>query len=234
MNPYLKLLISEGLKWFPGSIGQRFETRALWAQRQLRARSSGDEFKNELARLNKESVCIDLGANVGEVSEQLAQVAGHVHAFEPGQWAFAQLKKRLGHLPNVTLHNAAIGVTDGKIILYEDPGFAERPEVYSQGTSAFRSVLWQNGLPAAFEVNVVGLSSFLQSLGKPVDLLKVDIEGADVELINALLDGPAAKLVKVMFVETHECQIPELRASTKILRKRLSSVITPKTYLEWH
>lgn len=234
MNPYLKLLVSQSLQWIPGGIGEKFETRALWAQRQLRARSSGDEFEQELGRLTKDSICIDLGANVGEITAQMAAVAGHVHAFEPGQWAFNQLKAKVGHLNNVTLYNAAIGVDDGTMTLYEDPGLADRPEVYSQGTSAFRSVLWQDGQPKGFEVEVKGLSGFLRSLQRSVDLLKVDIEGAEVALINALLDSPEAGLVKVMFVETHECQIPELRPSTKLLRNRLASTTQPKTYLEWH
>lgn len=234
MNPYIKLLVSQSLQWIPGSIGEKFETRALWAQRQLRARSSGDEFEQELSRLTKESICIDLGANVGDITAKLASVAGHVHAFEPGQWAFKQLQAKVGHLENVSLYNAAIGADDGTMMLFEDPGFEERPEVYSQGTSAFKSVLWKEGQPKGFEVEVIGLSRFLRSLPKPVDLLKVDIEGAEVALINALLDSPEASLVKVMFVETHECQIPELRKSTKVLRTRLAGLSQPKTYLEWH
>mgnify|MGYP002079066831 CR=1 FL=1 len=234
MHPRLKLIICSLLQWLPGKAGETWETRALWARRQLRARSSGGDFERELARLDGTSICLDLGANVGDVTERLAAVAGHVHAFEPDPWAFAQLRERAKGWRNVTLHNAAIGPQDGTMTMLRDPGFDHAPQIRSQGTSAFASLLWENGEPQRFEVEVVGLHRFLQSLDAPVALMKVDIEGAEVDLVNSLIDSPERERVGVMFIETHECQIPALRRPTRAMRARLARLEAPKCYLEWH
>lgn len=234
MSPYLTLAVSEVLRHVPGAVGERFETRGLWARRKVRARSSADDFAAELARLGPDSLCLDLGANVGVVTEQLAAVAGHVHAFEPDPWAFAQLSARVGGRANVTLHNKAIGPADGALTLYRDPHFADDPAIASQGTTAHSSLLWQPGDPGSFEVEMVDIRRFIRGCGRTVDLIKMDIEGAEVAVLEALLDAPELDQVGIMFVETHECQIRELRARTRALRARIGAYRRPRFYLDWH
>jgi FkbM family methyltransferase len=184
--------------------------------------------------LDGSSICIDLGANVGVISEQLADSGAHVHAFEPDPWAFEQLRNRLAGRTNVTTHNAAIGVRDGTITLMRDPSFGSNPAATSQGTSAFHSNMWQVGQPEQFEVECVDIRRFLRSLGRDVDLVKIDIEGAEVELLEALLDAPEKSLIHTMFVETHEAQMPELRPRLRAIRQRAKAITRPVIHLNWH
>ena len=233
-NPYVKLAASHVLRFVPGPFGAAFETRLHFARRQLDRGTAIAAFETALAMLAPDGVCIDLGANVGTVTERLVERAGHVHAFEPDPWSFGELSRRVGERPNVTLHNVAIGTHDGTMRMLRDPGFAGDPSVRSHGTSAFPSVLWQQGEAETFEVPVVDIRRVLRGLGRPVAIMKVDIEGAEVDLIETLLDAPERNLVEALFVETHEVQIPELRRPTAALKKRVRSVTRPVIHLGWH
>lgn len=233
--PYIKFAACKTAAWIPGSHQERFETRSLWALRKIRARSSTKDFSQELARLGPDSICVDLGANVGSVTRELAMHAGHVHAFEPDPWAYAQLERNTDGLTNVTLHKAAAGATDSVIEFRRDPDFEKQPEIHSQGTSMYSSMLWdQDKNVPTFEAQLVDFRRFIRELERPVSLLKIDIEGAEVDLLEALVDTPEWDRIEVVFVETHECQIKELRERTTALRNRLKNVSRPRVYLDWH
>lgn len=48
---------------------------------------------------------------MGEFSRVLAARGSLVHAFEPCPYAFARLEENTADLPNVILHNAAVGTS---------------------------------------------------------------------------------------------------------------------------
>lgn len=233
--PYMKFAVSTALAAVPGPHQEKFETRKLWALRQIRARSSNEDFAKELERLGPNSLVMDLGANVGAVTTQLAQYAGTVHAFEPEPWAHSQLVKAAGNLDNVIIHQAAAGARDGVIEFMRDPDFENKPEIHSQGTSIYNSLLWDKDQNAeTFEAKIIDLRQFIRSLGRRIDLIKIDIEGSEVDLLEALVGTPEWDMIDAIFVETHECQIKELRERTAVLRKRLANVVQPRVYLDWH
>lgn len=229
----MKLGLFSVLRHLPGASGEKFDTRYYWARRAATGPSTQAAFERVLAGLGPESVCIDLGANLGDTVSRLLTRAGHVHAFEPEPWTFSRLKSKFEGDPRVTLHNAAAGAKDGALRMMRDPAFRSDPDGASQGTSAFRSLIWEKGSPDAFEAPVVDFCRFLRELDRPVDILKIDIEGGEVELLEALLDAPERKRVRYAFVETHEAQIPELRTRTEKLRARARSMAEPKIYLDW-
>lgn len=229
----LKLAAFWTLSWLPGSLGAAFETRWCWARRSRKVGAAAAAFERTLEALDRDSLCVDLGANVGVIAERMAERAGHVHAFEPDPWSFARLKERLGDRPNVTLHNAAIGGRDGTLTLMRDPGFDANRAGASQGTSAFASLLWNHGASETFEAPVVDIRRFLRSLDRPVDLMKVDIEGGEAELLETLLEAPERLRVRTMFIETHEPQMPALRPRLKALRRRIRFLDRPAIHLDW-
>jgi len=230
----LKLPAYYALRNLPGRIGLDFETRYLWTRRRVTAERTQADFQNSLAKLDRNSMCVDLGANVGVISEQLAERGAHVHAFEPDPWAFEQIKARLGMRRNVTLYNAAIGARDGVITLMRDPNFDSNRSDASQGTSAFHSLLWGQGEPERFDVELIDIRRFLRDLGREVDLLKIDIEGSEVELLECLIEAPELESVREIFVETHEAQMPALRGRLKTLRTKMRKLSRPKMHLDWH
>lgn len=142
-------------------------------------------------------------------------------------------RSALADAKNVSLHQAAIGARDGTLTLMRDPGFASCPGMTSEGTSAFRSLLWEKGEPECFEVKQVDIRRFLREIGG-AELVTIDIEGAEVQLLEALLDSPELGMVHSLFVETHEAQIPEIRALVRALRRRVKDVQAPYISLHWH
>lgn len=192
----------------------------------LRARNFGwpeasRRFEARLATLGPDSLCLDCGANVGVFTERLAATGARVHAFEPDPYAFSRLSERVGAAPNVTLHHAAIGLEDGALTLTRDARFDEDPARFSIGTGAFASTYNAPG-GERFEVPLVGFRSFIERLGVPVDLVKMDIEGCEVDILEDMLATPFAAEIGEMFVETHEAQIPVLRKRTRSLRRRVA------------
>lgn len=230
----LKLAAFWVLKFAPGSVGRHAETAWFWTRRALRGDATQQAFEEHLQRLNASSLCIDLGANIGTVSERLAATGATVHAFEPDPWAFGRLSERLADKPNVVLHAAAAGDRDGRISIHRDPTFGSDPDAKSQGTTFFKSEFWGSGTAESVEVDLVDMRRFIRELHRPVDLIKMDIEGAEVDLLDHLIGTPELDKVSAIFVETHELQIVKLRDDTARLRKRIKTLEANKFYLDWH
>jgi FkbM family methyltransferase len=217
----------------PGPVGRTAETRRLRRAKSGAGANAVVEFERRLGALGPQSVCLDLGANVGAWTTRLAATGAEVHAYEPDPWTFARLADVAGHLPNVTLHNAAVSDADEVVTMRRNPGFAADPETASLGTSILKIA---PGLPVgeAFEARCVDLRRVLRELGGRVDLVKIDIEGAEVPLLETLLDAPELDMIEAMFVETHEVNMPELRERLAALRARVAARTRgPYINLDW-
>lgn len=216
-------------------IGSRGERRITFVMLELRDRRWPDtkaRFDSVVAQLDENSLCLDMGANAGLFTVQMAKTGATVHAFEPDPHAFKLLEAAAAPYANVHLHNAAIGPRDGTLTLTRDKNFADDPGRYTVGTGAFRSTLNTPG-GESFDVPMIGLRSFLASLGRTVDLAKMDIEGSEVAVLEDLLDDGAISQVAQLFVETHEAQMPELRRRTRSLRKRVRKQALDHVHLDW-
>ena len=170
-------------------------------------------------------VVLDCGANVGDVTEPLARTGATVHAFEPDPYAFEQLRERVARFDNVTLHNAAVGATAGRVTLHRAANFDDNPKggsVKSTIVPGGRNIDMENGI----EVEIIALPEFLRALaGKSASLafLKIDIEGAELELLERMLADDLFSLVRLTVAETHEHKFKDLRPRFKALRKAVAA-----------
>ncbi|MEO6299364.1 MAG: FkbM family methyltransferase, partial [Paracoccaceae bacterium] len=73
-------------------------------------------------------LAVDLGANMGVVTAELAATGADVVAFEPDPVTFAKLQARFAGQANVTLVNAAVGIAAGTVRLMRGEGFADNPD----------------------------------------------------------------------------------------------------------
>lgn len=180
----------------------------------------------------KGGICVDLGANLGEFTVQMAAHAGRVHAFEPDPWTAQRLRARVSDLDGVEVIEAAAGAEDGTIRLYRSPDFARHPDLASQSASILAEK--RNIDPAsAIEVRQVDFPRWLEALDADVALIKIDIEGAEVALLERLFDSPVLSRVGHIFVETHESRVPELAARTAALRTRAAAMTRPVVNMDW-
>jgi FkbM family methyltransferase len=136
------------------------------------------------------NVVIDLGANIGYftlLAAKLVGEAGQVYAFEPEPRNFAYLKKNIeiNAYANVIAEEKAVSDRNGKTKLFicsYDSGHhtinqLDGIEAYSRGRQFERDYI---------EVDVVALDDFLEGRAERVDVIKIDVEGAEELAISGM------------------------------------------------
>lgn len=210
------------LKWH---LYKRHFGDASWSARYL--------FDGLVRRLTADDLVIDCGANLGEFTQQLAASGATVHAFEPDPYTFGRLVENTSRFPNVVCHNQAVGVGTGTVKLYRTAAFDANPEAASISSSLLADKV--NIDQSNFvEVELIDFVSFVRSLPRMVKLLKMDIEGAEVDVLEHLLASGAVDCCEQIFAETHEDRIPALAQRTAALRQLASGEYSQKLHLDWH
>jgi len=133
---------------------------------------------------------IDLGANKGFFASWALTKSptSRVHCYEPDPRNFRALQENIKPFAGAaTTHQTAIGASAGSLTLFRLAGRAGQ-------NSVFRSRAESRGeIVAEITVKVIALADLLGDLGE-VDLLKIDVEGAEYGI---LLDSPADALARV-------------------------------------
>ena len=182
-----------------------------------------------LASLNKDSLVIDLGANFGVVSEMLAKTGAEVLAFEPDQNALPQLRFIAKRHPNIKIHPLAAGTENRETVLYLHKDTDKRDYSLSESSSLLRDHI--NVSPRLTQaVREIDFAEFLLGLGRRVHLIKIDIEGFEIALVNHLLDKSALGRVDRVYIETHENYMPHLASKTAQMKKRIAQLNLPTKF----
>ncbi len=155
---------------------------------------------------------INLGANIGvdEVYFKWLYPQCRILSFEALPENAAILKKNIerNRFRDVEVVEAAVGDREKRLTMYGDRRAATvakgliQEQVKAHGEYAGKEV----------EVNVVPLSPFLKE-GEEVDLLKVDIEGAEETVITELDRAGKLRYVKYLVVEYHRYSFTENKLS---------------------
>ena len=142
--------------------------------------------------LNRDSVVVDAGAHRGEFSAAIIQRFGsRCHLIEANPTLAAQL-----HVPGAeSVLNVALGAHEGRATFH----LRENLESSSLAGSSADSV-------SAVEVETISLPTLMRRIGtEHLDLLKLDIEGAEFELIDATPDEVWRRVSQIT-VEFHDFQ----------------------------
>ena len=182
--------------------------------------------------IDSNSIIIDCGSNVGVVVKPLLVYPAVFYCFEPNPTAFKQLTLNLGIRPNLHLLNKAVGSESKTAKLFKHVSSGENELMYSVSSSLLANKPNIDNTNF-YEVEVINFVEFLSSLNQRVKILKVDIEGAEVELVNAILDSGMEKMIDYIFIETHENTIPELFEPTLALEKRTMALNIKNIYYNW-
>jgi FkbM family methyltransferase len=186
-----------------------------------------------LRGLGAGSLVIDCGANVGDISALFLGTGASVIAFEPDPVAVDILERRFAGQPRFTLHRQAVSDHDGRASFYfhrdRDEGHARAFTVSSTLVSGKRNV----DVGHAIEVEVVDFSRFIAALGRRVDVLKLDVEGAEIGILKRMLAEGTHARIGLMLVETHETKIPGHRAEVEALRREIAARGIQNIRLNW-
>jgi FkbM family methyltransferase len=148
--------------------------------------------------INRDSIVYSLGVG-DDISFDLSIIENfdsEVHAFDPTPSTVSMLANK--NLPDrFHFHPWAITARDGTLKFY--------PRVRKDGRKSetmYTMVAEQASIDEVIEVPTFCLSSVTSKLGHSrIDLLKIDIEGAEYEVLEGLLDSPVKP--RQLLVEFH-------------------------------
>ena len=162
---------------------------------------------------------LDCGSNIGLSVLWFKQEfpEARIVAFEPDPVTFALLHRnvRRNAVAGVELHNLAVGGTPGLREFFHDP---------ANPASVCMSFTKQDAVPADEQVQVARLSQFVDG---EVDFLKLDVEGAEVEVLEEVAGSGKLRRIREMVVEVH----PGLAGGDTALG-RLRDILTSHRF-EW-
>lgn len=150
---------------------------------------------------NRSPLIIDCGSNIGMsiLYFKLMYPESKIIAFEPDEDAFSCLKQNIekNQLQSVEIHKKAVSGNEGKTDFYydkEDPG------------SLVMSTVRERLPKQKREIDAVHLSKYIN---EEVDFLKMDVEGAELSVIQEISNSGKLNHVKQMAIEYHHHIIGE-------------------------
>ena len=80
---------------------------------------------------------------------------------------------------------------------------------------------------------MIDLCKFIEDLGVPIKVLKIDIEGMEIQLLDAFVERDMHTIVEQTYVETHEKKIPSLRKPLELLKEKIRDRNITNIDLTW-
>lgn len=159
--------------------------------------------------LTQDSAVVDLGFNEGAFANEVVRRFGcRVYAAEP----LPALRAAATTLPGVELDGVAISGSGGSVVLHDNPSRCATVEtaLAEEGATQVR-------------VRAVTLERFLARVPQDVAVLKLDIEGAELEVLS---NAPRQTLARVrqITVEFHDFLDAALEPHVRLVYARLSEL----------
>lgn len=136
-------------------------------------------------------VCLDIGANIGVISQALLCTGARVYAFEPQPQIFELLKENCGNTRNTNfiLHNTAVGAV---------VGMANMPKVHYSSKGNFGGL--GIGTPSIYG-NITVPVITIDSLTIPdIGFIKIDVEGYELEVLQGA-EATIRECRPIMYIE---------------------------------
>lgn len=187
--------------------------------KKLRRKAARKEFETAMDSAPTNSIVLDCGANVGSFTEMFLNKGFRVHAFEPDPLAGKLLLEKFGANPLLTFHAAAVGIESGSAKLFRHNEFTENPVFWTIASSLLkRKICDENHF---IEVQVLDFIEYIQNIPERIAILKMDIEGAEIPILERILDLGLHKNIGFIFVETHERISFNCAIRTAVIRARI-------------
>ena len=154
-----------------------------------------NELKTIRKFLKKDSVILDIGANIGWYCLSLSKNVpnGKIFAFEPIPETYKYLKENiaLNNLSNIYAFNYGIGDENKEVLFYHNPNMT--------GATSQKN-LHEDKKQTKVKAKIKILDDFISKLTEKVDFIKCDIEGSEIFAVKGGLET-IKKTLPVIFLE---------------------------------
>ena len=183
-------------------------------------------------RLGKSDLVLDCGANVGYITRFLATTGAQIIAFEPDPRAFHELQRRCSHLKNVTLRNEGVWDKNDVLPLFDHAEGKADETAFTVGSSLIAAKKNVDTNRSRF-VPLIDLVEFLRSSPQKISLIKLDVEGAEIAILEKILQERVWDRFERLYVETHETKIPDQLPALEKIRQVIAREKLDHIKLNW-
>lgn len=176
-------------------------------------------FKKEIYSIhlqNNSPTIFDIGSYIGLSTIYFKDLypKAKIRCFEPNPNIFPILEENifLNNLKDVTLHNIALGKNNETRSFYID-----KSANAAFSTASFRKDAW-NGKQRSKEI-FVKTKKLSEYIDNHIDLIKIDIEGAEKEVLDDLENSGKTKFISNMLIEYHPKKNTSIKNIVDLLRR---------------
>ena len=231
-------------KLFPQIFKRRFETLLFlpWAivdpkwfwffQLMLENANVPKKYRYMFCPKEENSIFIDCGANVWLIIDIARFMDMEVYAFEPNPQAIKLLNKKYIEDKKVHIYPNAVSNKHWKMDF-----FLNESLMFDQSATIIEECAeregWKNEKAT---VDIVKFTEVIKKCilpkHKKIHLLKLDIEGAEFDVIDDIINEWVYKHIKYIVVETHERFFTDWKQRIKILQKKIQEKGIDNIYLD--
>jgi FkbM family methyltransferase len=201
--------VFEDLLW-PGQ-------RARYEKRNVHEAEEEDIFIDMIGRLPADGCYVDVGAAIGYYLILARKLAPRltIHGVEP-------LERHRRVLNEILVLN---GLTESEVVIHPegltssegsetflDRGYSSRLEPVGERANLSLSLRWKRFLESiglrrpkneTFTISTITLDTFVRRIGRPIDLLQMDVQGLEVEVLKGATASMRSGAVRAFLIGTH-------------------------------
>jgi FkbM family methyltransferase len=149
----------------------------------------------------KEIIAFDVGANIGDYTDMISRFFknNRIYAFEPHPKSYELLKQKFKGKDNIILYQFGLGSSNysTKLYDYKDSDFSPHASTYGE---MFNDIYKRE--TTSYEIEVITLDSFIEREKiESIDLLKIDVEGGELEVLKGAKEALSRNKIKIIQFE---------------------------------
>ena len=174
-----------------------------------------------LKHITSNSIILDIGANVGDVTDVLIKKYNpNIYCYEPNISCYKYMLRRFKDNPKIKIFNVAVSNFTGQSFLY----FHEKAKNITEFNQRSSIKKEKDGLDInkKIEVSCINIKEILEQHYK-IDLIKIDIEGSEYEVMPEIIKNKDK--IKMVLCETHGNpdgkKIPNINGSKLVVKNKI-------------